>query len=139
MKMTQQAENTPKEEPTAAADTNKKSSILNRDFLASASVHKLFWGYLLCGSIFWLLVFYGTGMAFSYGPDTNYDAAGLCLLIVAVILYLWGFVFSVLSFRAAWRLKTQPLARYAYLFALVIYLITLFSGLFVFIHIGMMM
>ncbi len=130
MKMTQQADNTPKEEPTAAADTNKKSSILNRDFLASASVHKLFWGYLLCGSIFWLLVFYGTGMAFS---------AGLCLLIVAVILYLWGFVFSVLSFRAAWRLKTQPLARYAYLFALVIYLITLFSGLFVFIHIGMMM
>ena len=73
--MTQQADNTPKEEPTAAADTNKKSSILNRDFLASASVHKLFWGYLLCGSIFWLLVFYGTGMAFSYGPDTKIGRA----------------------------------------------------------------
>ena len=98
---------------------------------------KLFWGYLVCGSLFWALMFYGVGMAFTYRENPNFDAAGLALLICAVILYLWGFVFSVLSFMAAMRLKGKSLLKAIYIFGVIAYLIVLFSGLLVFVHVAM--
>ncbi len=98
---------------------------------------KLFWGYLVCGSLFWALMFFSIGMAFTYRENPNFDAAGLALLICAVILYLWGFVFSVLSFMAAMRLKGKPLLKAIYIFGVIAYLIVLFSGLLVFVHVAM--
>ncbi len=112
-------------------------SELNRGFPGNRSVGKLFWGYLVCGSLFWALMFYGVGMAFTYRENPNFDAAGLALLICAVILYLWGFVFSVLSFMAAMRLKRKPLLKAIYIFGVIAYLIVLFSGLLVFVHVAM--
>lgn len=110
---------------------------LNKGFPGNRSVGKLFWGYLVCGSLFWALMFYGVGMAFTYRENPNFDAAGLALLICAVILYLWGFVFSVLSFMAAMRLKGKPLLKAIYIFGVIAYLIVLFSGLLVFVHVAM--
>ena len=110
---------------------------LNKGFPGNRSVGKLFWGYLVCGSLFWALMFYGVGMAFTYRENPNFDAAGLALLVCAVILYLWGFVFSVLSFMAAMRLKGQPLLKAIYIFGVIAYLIVLFSGLLVFVHVAM--
>lgn len=71
----------------------KAEAELNKGFPGNRSVGKLFWGYLVCGSLFWALMFYGVGMTFTYRENPNFDAAGLALLICAVILYLWGFVF----------------------------------------------
>lgn len=91
-------------QPSEAVLKKEKAKVeaeLNKGFPGNRSVGKLFWGYLVCGSLFWALVFYGVGMAFTYRENPNFDAAGLALLICAVILYLWGFVFSVLSFMAA--------------------------------------
>ena len=82
-------------------------------------------------------MFYGVGMAFTYRENPNFDAAGLALLVCAVILYLWGFVFSVLSFMAVMRLKGQPLLKAIYIFGVIAYLIVLFSGLLVFVHVAM--
>ncbi len=115
----------------------KAEAELNNGFPGNRSVGKLFWGYLVCGSLFWALVFYGVGMAFTYRENPNFDAAGLALLICAVILYLWGFVFSVLSFMAAMRLKGKSLLKAIYIFGVIAYLIVLFSGLLVFVHVAM--
>ena len=93
-------------QPSEAALKEEKKKVeaeLNKGFPGNRSVGKLFWGYLVCGSLFWALMFYGVGMAFTYRENPNFDAAGLALLVCAVILYLWGFVFSVLSFMAAMR------------------------------------
>ena len=76
-------------------------------------------------------------MAFTYRENPNFDAAGLALLICAVILYLWGFVFSVLSFMAAMRLRGKPLLKAIYIFGVIAYLVVLFSGLLVFVHVAM--
>lgn len=115
----------------------KLESELNKGFPGNRSVGKLFWGYLVCGSLFWALMFYGVGMALTYRENPNFDAAGLALLICAVALYLWGFVFSVLSFMAAMRLKRKPLLKAIYIFGVIAYLIVLFSGLLVFVHVAM--
>ena len=115
----------------------KAEAELNKGFPGNRSVGKLFWGYLVCGSLFWALMFYGVGMAFTYRENPNFDAAGLALLICAVILYLWGFVFSVLSFMAAMRLKGKSLLKAIYIFGVIAYLIVLFSGLLVFVHVAM--
>ena len=117
-------------QPSEAALKEEKKKVeaeLNKGFPGNRSVGKLFWGYLVCGSLFWALMFYGVGMAFTY----------LALLVCAVILYLWGFVFSVLSFMAAMRLKGQPLLKAIYIFGVIVYLIVLFSGLLVFVHVAM--
>ena len=122
-------------QPSEAALKEEKKKVeaeLNKGFPGNRSVGKLFWGYLVCGSLF-----YGVGMAFTYRENPNFDAAGLALLVCAVILYLWGFVFSVLSFMAAMRLKGQPLLKAIYIFGVIAYLIVLFSGLLVFVHVAM--
>lgn len=127
-------------QPSEAALKEEKKKVeaeLNKGFPGNRSVGKLFWGYLVCGSLFWALMFYGVGMAFTYRENPNFDAAGLALLVCAVILYLWGFVFSVLSFMAAMRLKGQPLLKAIYIFGVIAYLIVLFSGLLVFVHVAM--
>ena len=127
-------------QPSEAVLKKEKAKVeaeLNKGFPDNRSVGKLFWGYLVCGSLFWALVFYGVGMAFTYRENPNFDAAGLALLICAVILYLWGFVFSVLSFMAAMRLKGKPLLKAIYIFGVIAYLIVLFSGLLVFVHVAM--
>ena len=127
-------------QPSEAVLKKEKAKVeaeLNKGFPGNRSVGKLFWGYLVCGSLFWALVFYGVGMAFTYRENPNFDAAGLALLICAVILYLWGFVFSVLSFMAAMRLKGKPLLKAIYIFGVIAYLIVLFSGLLVFVHVAM--
>lgn len=127
-------------QPSEAALKEEKKKVeaeLNKGFPGNCSVGKLFWGYLVCGSLFWALMFYGVGMAFTYRENPNFDAAGLALLVCAVILYLWGFVFSVLSFMAAMRLKGQPLLKAIYIFGVIAYLIVLFSGLLVFVHVAM--
>ena len=94
----------------------KAEAELNKGFPGNRSVGKLFWG---------------------YRENPNFDAAGLALLICAVILYLWGFVFSVLSFMAAMRLKGKSLLKAIYIFGVIAYLIVLFSGLLVFVHVAM--
>ncbi len=127
-------------QPSEAALKEEKKKVeaeLNKGFPGNRSVGKLFWGYLVCGSLFWALMFYGVGMAFTYRENPNFDAAGLALLVCAVTLYLWGFVFSVLSFMAAMRLKGQPLLKAIYIFGVIAYLIVLFSGLLVFVHVAM--
>lgn len=127
-------------QPSDAESKKEKAKVeaeLNKEVPGNRSVGKLFWGYLVCGSLFWALVFYGVGMAFTYRENPNFDAAGLALLICAVILYLWGFVFSVLSFMAAMRLKGKPLLKAIYIFGVIAYLIVLFSGLLVFVHVAM--
>ena len=127
-------------QPSDAESKKEKAKVeaeLNKGFPGNRSVGKLVWGYLVCGSLFWALVFYGVGMAFTYRENPNFDAAGLALLICAVILYLWGFVFSVLSFMAAMRLRGKPLLKAIYIFGVIAYLVVLFSGLLVFVHVAM--
>ena len=117
-------------QPSEAALKEEKKKVeaeLNKGFPGNRSVGKLFWA----------LMFYGVGMAFTYRENPSFDAAGLALLVCAVILYLWGFVFSVLSFMAAMRLKGQPLLKAIYIFGVIAYLIVLFSGLLVFVHVAM--
>ena len=90
-------------QPSEAVLKKEKAKVeaeLNKGFPGNRSVGKLFWGYLVCGSLFWALVFYGVGMAFTYRENPNFDAAGLALLICAVILYLGGSFFPCL---ALWR------------------------------------
>lgn len=98
----------------------KAEAELNKGFPGNRSVGKLFWGYLVCGSLFWALMFYGVGMAFTYRENPNFDAAGLALLICAVILYLWGSVFSVLSFMAGCAIKGKSLLNALYFGVLLI-------------------
>lgn len=57
-------------QPSEAALKEEKKKVeaeLNKGFPGNRSVGKLFWGYLVCGSLFWALMFYGVGMAFTYG------------------------------------------------------------------------
>lgn len=114
-----------------------EKELLAGDFLGKRSPAKLFWGYLVCGSLFWLVVFFGVGMAFTYRVDPNFETAGLALLICAVILYLWGFVFSVLSFMAALRIKGKPFIKTLYIVGIIAFMIVLFSGLLLFVHLAM--
>ena len=117
-------------QPSEAALKEEKKKV-------EAELNKGFPGNRPVGKLFWALMFYGVGMAFTYRENPNFDAAGLALLVCAVILYLWGFVFSVLSFMAAMRLKGQPLLKAIYIFGVIVYLIVLFSGLLVFVHVAM--
>ena len=127
-----------KTEKTEQPPQNKLSK-LSLAYWSQQSLHKLFWIYLVGGSVVWLTVFYVVGLLLTGGKNPNEDIAGFVLLIIAVLIYLWGFVFSAICLICAWKVKGNPAVKYGYMAGLFIYLLTLFSGLAVFVHVSMML
>ncbi len=98
---------------------------------------KIFWGFLIGGSIFWILVLFVVTYIFTQLVPVSETAGGLIIVVCAAVLYLWGFVLSVLSFIAALKIKNAPIVKTLYILGVILYMCVLFTGLFVLIHLAM--
>lgn len=98
---------------------------------------KIFWGFLIGGSIFWILVLFVVTYIFTQLVPVSETVGGLIIVVCAAVLYLWGFVLSVLSFIAALKIKNAPLVKTLYILGVILYMCVLFTGLFVLIHLAM--
>lgn len=100
---------------------------------------KMFWGYLILGSLFWFFVLYGATYLFVKFLPVDETVGGFAILICAAILYLWGFVFAVLSFLAARKIKNPWWLKALYILGVILYLCALFTGMFVLIHLAVIL
>lgn len=117
----------------AKADRQKRTpavfSVLN------VSLPKLFFGFLWGGTLLWVIVFIVTGLIFSEVLKTNnYDLAGSVMLVILFLMYLWGFVFLVLSVRQTVLYKGPRKWKIAYSAGLIAYFLLLVLILLVFVH-----
>ncbi len=93
-----------------------------------------FWVGLIFGTLFWFILLILT--ALTVGGLNNAEEmqrGGLAILIVAVIMYLWGFVFSYASLKSAFATSIRTL-HVATTLAICIYILSMLGGLFFFIH-----
>lgn len=69
-----------------------------------------FWGFLVLGTLVWLMIFGIAGFAMS-GAETAeaMQKAGVTLIAIAALTYLWAFVFSYASIRCALRSPIKSL------------------------------
>ena len=69
-------------QPSEAALKEEKKKVeaeLNKGFPGNRSVGKLFWGYLVCGSLFWALMFYGVGRPGAFSLCGHSLPVGICI------------------------------------------------------------
>lgn len=93
-----------------------------------------FWGFLVLGTALWLMIFSIAGCAMS-GAETAeaMQKAGITLIAIAALTYLWGFVFSFASIRCALRSPIKSL-KITMIAGTAVYLATMFGLFTFFIH-----
>lgn len=93
-----------------------------------------FWGYLILGTAVWLMIFGIAGFAMS-GAETAeaMQRAGITLIAIAALTYLWAFVFSFASIRCALRSPIKSL-KITVIGATVAYLAAMYGLFSFFIH-----
>lgn len=97
---------------------------------------KIFWGFLIGGSVFWFLVLFVITYIFTQLVPVSGTVGGFIIVGCAAVLYLWGFVFAVLSFIAALKIKDSWAIKALYILGIILYMLVLFTGLFVLIHLA---
>lgn len=117
--------NIPKSNAPVATTSAKRSSLAIT-----------FWGYLVLGSLGWVLVYLIAGFLFLVLPDEpNGAMAGTILLVISAFFYLWGFVFSGLSLGAALRYKGRPLWKWLTCIFCIVYILALMAMLIILVHV----
>jgi len=95
---------------------------------------KTFWGYLLLGSFFWMILFGLVANLFEGDKGSMaMDIGGIVLLVVSAIWFLWSFVFSFASIRAAFK-QPNKMVTFWVLVAVIIYFTFLLFAAAFFIH-----
>lgn len=102
--------------------------------LGEGSLMKTFWGFLLLGSFFWMILFVLIANLFDGDKGSvSMDIGGIFLLVVLAIWFLWSFVFSFASIRAAFKQPNKMITFWVLLAVILYFTFLLFAAAF-FIH-----
>lgn len=112
------------------------SPSLKPGFIERNGTARIFWLYLVGGTLFWLVVFYLTGVLYSYTAPQNVSLVGGSLFAIVGIIYFWGIVFSLFTGVSLWKSRDPLGKKVLFSVLLTVYVLVFLSGLMVFAHVS---